>query len=49
MKSFLQIIFLPLLACIPSFAQEDDTFVGFAIKSHSIKAEYLEFSVGVRL
>lgn len=24
-------------------------FVGFAIKSHSIKAEYLEFSVGVRL
>lgn len=26
-----------------------DTFVGFAIKSHSIKAEYLEFSVGVRL
>lgn len=26
-----------------------DTFVGFAIKSHSIKAEYLEFSVGIRL
>lgn len=26
-----------------------DTFVGFAIKSHSIKAEYLEFSVGVRI
>ena len=26
-----------------------DTFVGFAIKSHSIKAEYIEFSVGIRL
>lgn len=26
-----------------------DTFLGFAIKSHSIKAEYLEFSVGIRL
>ena len=25
-----------------------DTFVGFAIKSHSIKAEYLEFSIGKR-
>lgn len=31
---------------IPKLA---DTFVGFAIKSHSIKAEYLEFSVGIRL
>lgn len=31
------------------FPQLGDTFVGFAIKSHSIKAEYLEFSVGVRL
>lgn len=30
----------------PKFA---DTFVGFAIKSHSIKAEYLEFSVGIRI
>ena len=29
--------------------QLGDTFVGFAIKSHSIKAEYLEFSIGVRL
>ena len=26
-----------------------NTFLGFAIKSHSIRAEYLEFSVGVRL
>lgn len=25
-----------------------DTFVGFAIKSHKIKAEYLEFSIGKR-
>ena len=25
-----------------------DTFVGFAIKSHNIKAEYLEFSIGKR-
>ena len=29
----------------PEFA---DTFLGFAIKSHSIKAEYLEFSAGIR-
>lgn len=26
-----------------------NTFVGFAIKSHSIKAEYIEFSIGVRI
>ena len=26
-----------------------NTFLGFAIKSHSIKAEYLEFSAGIRL
>lgn len=31
------------------FPKLGDTFVGFAIKSHSIKAEYLEFSLGVRL
>ena len=31
------------------FPKLGDTYVGFAIKSHSIKAEYLEFSVGVRL
>lgn len=31
------------------FPKLGDTFVGFAIKSHSIKAEYLEFSVGIRL
>ena len=31
------------------FPRLGDTFVGFAIKSHSIKAEYLEFSVGIRL
>lgn len=31
------------------FPKAGDTFVGFAIKSHSIKAEYLEFSVGIRL
>lgn len=31
------------------FPKLADTFVGFAIKSHSIKAEYLEFSVGIRL
>lgn len=31
------------------FPELGDTFVGFAIKSHSIKAEYLEFSVGIRL
>lgn len=29
--------------------QFGNTFVGFAIKSHSIKAEYLEFSVGIKL
>lgn len=26
-----------------------NTFVGFAIKSHSIKAEYLEFSMGIKI
>lgn len=31
------------------FPKLGDTFLGFAIKSHSIKAEYLEFSAGVRL
>lgn len=31
------------------FPKLADTYVGFAIKSHSIKAEYLEFSVGIRL
>lgn len=31
------------------FPKLGNTFVGFAIKSHSIKAEYLEFSIGVRL
>ena len=31
------------------FPQLGNTFLGFAIKSHSIKAEYLEFSIGVRL
>ena len=31
------------------FSGLGDTFVGFAIKSHSIKAEYLEFSLGWRL
>ncbi len=31
------------------FPRLGDTYVGFAIKSHSIKAEYLEFSVGIRL
>lgn len=31
------------------FPRLGDTFLGFAIKSHSIKAEYLEFSIGVRL
>lgn len=31
------------------FPKLGDTFVGFAIKSHSIKAEYLEFSLGVRI
>lgn len=31
------------------FPKLGDTFVGFAIKSHSIKAEYLEFSVGIRI
>ena len=31
------------------FPKLGDAFLGFAIKSHSIKAEYLEFSVGIRL
>lgn len=31
------------------FPRLGDTFLGFAIKSHSIRAEYLEFSVGIRL
>ena len=31
------------------FPRLADTYVGFAIKSHSIKAEYLEFSIGIRL
>lgn len=31
------------------FPELGNTYVGFAIKSHSIKAEYLEFSIGVRL
>ena len=31
------------------FPELGDTYLGFAIKSHSIKAEYLEFSVGIRL
>ena len=31
------------------FPKLGDTFLGFAIKSHSVKAEYLEFSVGVRI
>ena len=31
------------------FPKLGNTFVGFAIKSHSIKAEYLEFSIGIRL
>jgi hypothetical protein len=31
------------------FPKLGDTFLGFAIKSHSIKAEYLEFSLGIRL
>ena len=31
------------------FPKLGNTFVGFAIKSHSIKAEYLEFSIGVKL
>jgi hypothetical protein len=31
------------------FPKLADTYLGFAIKSHSIKAEYLEFSVGIRL
>lgn len=30
------------------FPKLADTFLGFAIKSHSIKAEYLEFSAGIR-
>lgn len=31
------------------FPKLKDTFVGFSIKSHSIKAEYLEFSFGWRI
>ena len=31
------------------FPKFGDTFLGFAIKSHSIKAEYLEFSAGIRI
>lgn len=31
------------------FPKLGNTFLGFAIKSHSIKAEYLEFSMGVRI
>lgn len=31
------------------FPKLGDTYLGFAIKSHSIKAEYLEFSIGIRL
>lgn len=31
------------------FPKLGDTFLGFAIKSHSVKAEYLEFSAGVRI
>ena len=31
------------------FPKLGDTFLGFAIKSHSIKAEYLEFSAGIRI
>ena len=31
------------------FPKLGNMFVGFAIKSHSIKAEYLEFSLGVRI
>lgn len=31
------------------FPKLGDTFLGFSIKSHSIKAEYLEFSLGWRL
>ena len=31
------------------FPKLGNTFLGFAIKSHSIKAEYLEFSIGVKL
>ena len=31
------------------FPKLGDTYLGFAIKSHSIKAEYLEFSVGISL
>lgn len=30
------------------FPNLGDTFLGFAIKSHSIKAEYIEFSAGIR-
>lgn len=31
------------------FPKLGDTFVGFAIKSHNIKAEMLEFSIGIRI
>ena len=31
------------------FPKFGDTFLGFAIKSHSVKAEYLEFSAGIRI
>lgn len=31
------------------FPKLGNTFLGFAIKSHSVKAEYLEFSAGIRL
>ncbi len=31
------------------FPKLGNTFLGFAIKSHSIKAEYLEYSLGIRL
>lgn len=31
------------------FPKLGNTFLGFAIKSHSVKAEYLEFSAGVRI
>ena len=31
------------------FPKLGNTFLGFAIKSHSIKAEYLEYSIGIRL
>ena len=31
------------------FPKFGNTFLGFAIKSHSVKAEYLEFSTGIRI